>query len=90
MLRLTWRSTVAPPRLLREDDFIREFEALAAQGFAGAPPGPVRIEGLDEAGRVAWTGHYRGAEGLRALLRQLVEERDKGLRAPAATAETRR
>ena len=84
MLRLLWRSTSLSPRLLSEGDFIREFTGLAAQDFAGVPPGSIRIEGLDGAGRLAWTGHYRSAEGLRALLRQLVEERDKGLSAPAA------
>ena len=90
MLRLVWRSTSVPPRLLSEDEFIREFSALAAQGFAGAAPGAIRVEGLDEAGRLAWTGHYRSAEGLRALLHQLLEERDKGLCGPAAAAGTRR
>jgi hypothetical protein len=90
MLRLVWRSTSLRPRLLSEDEFIREFEPLAAIGFAGAPPGPVWVEGLDATQRVCWTGHYRSAEGLAALLRQLVEERDKGLGAPAPVAAVRR
>jgi hypothetical protein len=75
MLRLTWPAQHAPWRHLSEDAFISEFEPLAAQDFAGLPEGPVVVEGLDAKYRVAWRAHYKSAQGLAQLLKQLLEER---------------
>jgi hypothetical protein len=75
MLRLTWRESSLRPRLLSEEEFIREFEPLAERDFAGAPAGAVLVEGLDAEHRLTWRGHYKSADELRALLRQLKEER---------------
>jgi hypothetical protein len=75
MLRLTWRSSALPPRVLPQDEFINELEEMAARGFSGAPPGPVSVEALDERSRVAWSAYYKSAAELSSLLRQLHAER---------------
>jgi hypothetical protein len=80
MLRLIWPAPRVPPRNLTEDEFISEFSVLADRDFAGLPPGPVVVEGLDAQYRVAWRAHYKNARGLSQLLRQLCEERDVRLR----------
>ena len=75
MLRLTWRSSALPPTVLPQDEFINELEQMAAQGFAGAPPGPVCVEALDERSRITWSAYCKSAAELSSLLRQLLCER---------------
>jgi hypothetical protein len=75
MLRVTWRESSLRPRVLSEEDFLREFEALASRDFVGSPTGQLLVEGLDAQHRVAWCGHYRSARELGVLVRQLREER---------------
>lgn len=76
MLRLTWRASPLPPRVLKPDELICELEEMAARAFAGAPPGPVSVEALDEDSRVSWSAYYKSAEELETLLRQLLAERE--------------
>jgi len=81
MLRLIWPAPRVVPRHLSEDDFIREFTALAERGFVGLPTGPLVVEGLDAQFRVAWRAHYKSVSGLSQLLRQLCDEREVRRRA---------
>jgi hypothetical protein len=74
MLRLTWRSSGWPPKLLSENEFIKEVQQMATRNFAGAPAGPVLVEALDARSCVGWRGYYEGAAGLIVLLRQLLAE----------------
>ena len=94
MLRLTWRSSGGPPRLLTQDQFINEVGQMARRDFAGAPVGPVLVEALDECSEVIWRGYYEGAAGLVVLLRQLVAEDEiaarSGLGSAAAHGPERR
>jgi malonyl CoA-acyl carrier protein transacylase len=76
MLRLTWQASPLPPRVLSQDELIRELEEMAARAFAGASPGAVSIEALDEGSRVTWSAYYKSAAELATLLRQLLAERE--------------
>jgi hypothetical protein len=82
MLRLTWRSSPLPPRLLAPDEFLNELEQMAARGFAGAPPGPVSIEAVDRRARLSWSAHYKSAAALSTLLQQLRAAREIASRGP--------
>jgi hypothetical protein len=62
--------------VLKPDELICELEEMAARAFAGAPPGPVSVEALDEDSRVSWSAYYKSAEELETLLRQLLAERE--------------
>ncbi len=75
MNRLAVQQGDAPPRVLSEDEFIREIEQLEASGFAGQAPGPVNIDGLDADGRVCWHAHYTSVRQLADLKQQLLSER---------------
>ena len=75
MIRVALRHGDSPPRVLSEDEFIREIEQLEAAGFATALPGPVSVEAFDGEGRVCWRAYYASMERLTELAKQLAQER---------------
>jgi hypothetical protein len=74
VLRLTWDRGSTRRRLMTQGEFIREFQGLKDEEWSALPAGPILVEGLDRDQRLAWCGHYKDAQGLRKLLRQLVAE----------------
>lgn len=75
MIRVALKPADTPPRVLSEDEFIREIAELQAAGFAGAKPGPVSVEALDADGRVRWRAYYTSIERLAEMAEELVRER---------------
>jgi hypothetical protein len=75
MIRVALKDDDAVPRVLTHEEFIREIEALAAGGFAGAARGPVSVEALDSDGRVRWRAYFSSVERLATQAQDLVRER---------------
>jgi len=74
MIRVALKHDDAAPRVLSEDEFIREISRLEATGFAGAVSGPVSVEALDGDGRVRWRAYFPSVQRLAPLARELVRE----------------
>ena len=75
MIRVALKPADAPPRVLSEEEFIREIAELAAAGFTGAKPGPVSVEALEPDGRVSWRAYYTSIERLAEMAEELVRDR---------------
>lgn len=73
MLRIHREGEGLAPRLVEARVFVQEIDAYA-RGTDRWPRGGLRIEALDEHGRVRWTGYYSSSERLRELGRELQKE----------------
>jgi hypothetical protein len=78
VLRIIHGGQGASPRLIDEQAFIAEIEALALD----APPQtlPCTVESIDGLGRLRWRAYCSTREGLLDLARQLGEERSMAAR----------
>jgi hypothetical protein len=74
VLRIIHGRTGGAPRVVQEQAFIAEIEALRSGGGTGEAL-PCTIESLDGLGRLRWRAYCSTLQGLLDLARELGEER---------------
>lgn len=74
MIRVALTHDDTQPRVLSEDEFVREIERLERADFVSALTGPVALESLDAEGRVRWRAYFSSIQRLAPLAQELVRD----------------